>query len=67
MPWRKDFVRGWDPISSGEFGLPEKPGLGLELDEFVCAAHPYRRSTFPSLWDARWLTEFTQRDRSAES
>ena len=47
--------------------LPDKPGLGLELDESVCAAHPYRKNTFPSLWDAQWLSEFTQKDRSAKS
>ena len=39
----------------------------MELDEAVCAAHPYRQNTFPCLWDAQWLDEFTQKDRSAES
>jgi galactonate dehydratase len=67
VPWRNDFVCGWNPLEQGEFLLPDKPGLGLELDESVCAAHPYRRNTFPSLWDARWLSEFTQKDRSTKS
>ncbi len=65
VPWRSDLVRGWNPLRRGEFALPDKPGLGLELDEAVCAAHPYRKNTFPSLWDAKWLSEFTQKDRSA--
>jgi galactonate dehydratase len=65
VPWRSDLVRGWTAARGGEFVLPDKPGLGLELDEAACAAHPYRKNTFPSLWDAKWLTEFTQKDRSA--
>jgi galactonate dehydratase len=65
VPWRSDLVRGWTGARGGEFVLPDKPGLGLELDEAVCAAHPYRKNTFPALWNAKWLTEFTQKDRSA--
>jgi len=65
VPWRSDLVRGWTGARGGELVLPDKPGLGLELDEAACAAHPYRKNTFPSLWDAKWLTEFTQKDRSA--
>ena len=64
VPWRNDLVCGWNPIRSGEFALPDKPGLGIELDDAVCAAHPYRKNTFPSLWNAHWLAEFTQKDRS---
>jgi galactonate dehydratase len=63
VPWRNDLVRGWNPLRRGEFLLPEQPGLGIELDEAVCAAHPYRKNTFPSLWDDQWLEEFTQKDR----
>ncbi|MHB0956934.1 MAG: mandelate racemase/muconate lactonizing enzyme family protein [Pirellulaceae bacterium] len=64
VPWRNDLVGGWNPIRHGDFMLPDQPGLGIELDDAVCAAHPYRKNTFPSLWDAQWLTEFTQKDRS---
>jgi galactonate dehydratase len=60
VPWRNALVRGWNPIKDGEFSLPDKPGLGLELDEEVIAAHPYKPNTFPSLWESAWLTEFTQ-------
>ena len=65
VPWRKDLVCGWNPIADGRFALPEGPGLGLELDTEVCRAHPYKKCSFPSLWDKRWLQEFTQKDRSA--
>ncbi|MHC4445840.1 MAG: mandelate racemase/muconate lactonizing enzyme family protein [Planctomycetota bacterium] len=64
VPWRNDFVFGWNPIRNGEFALPEEPGLGLELNTEVCANHPYQKCTFPPLWDKTWLTDFTQSDRS---
>jgi galactonate dehydratase len=60
VPWRNKFVCGWNPIRDGEFVLPDRPGLGIELDDATCAAHPYRKHSFPSLWDGRWLSEFTQ-------
>jgi galactonate dehydratase len=63
VPWRNDLVCGWNPVRQGEFLLPEKPGLGIELDTSVCVAHPYKQNPFPSLWDKKWLEEFTQRER----
>ena len=65
--YRDDLVCGWNPFAEGYFILDDKPGLGLELDEAVIAKHPYRPNTFPSLWDRRWVAEFTKRtDRQAE-
>ena len=63
VPWRNDLVCGWNPLRQGEFLLPEKPGLGIELNPAVCAAHPYKKNAFPSLWDAKWLESFTQDGR----
>ena len=60
VPWRKDLVGGWDPVRGGEFALPEGPGLGVELNVEACARHPYKKNSFPSLWDQRWLAEFTR-------
>jgi galactonate dehydratase len=60
VPWRNDLVCGWNPARRGEFSLPEKPGLGIELDTEACARHPYRKGAFPSLWDGRWIEEFTK-------
>ena len=74
VPWRAELVGGWNPAGRGEFALPEKPGLGIELDLEACARHPYRKGSFPSLWDGRWIDEFTkaltteaQRDREEEN
>jgi galactonate dehydratase len=58
-PWRQELVGGWNLARGGEFGLPDKPGLGMELDDAACAAHPFKQSTFPSLWDERWIKQFT--------
>jgi galactonate dehydratase len=59
VDWRNDLVSGWNPLAEGVFSLPDKPGLGIELDEVVIAAHPYRPLAFPSLWDTTWRDEFT--------
>lgn len=61
VPWREELVGGWSPVRDGQLVLPEKPGLGVELDEAALARHPYAPGTFPSLWDKGWLTNFTQR------
>jgi galactonate dehydratase len=68
VPWRSELVcvagassprAGWDPSRRGEFALPDNPGLGIELNVEACARHPYQRHTFPSLWDQRWVKQFT--------
>jgi galactonate dehydratase len=60
IPWRNDFVGGWNPCERGEFQLPTAAGLGIELNLTAIAAHPPQKNPFPSLWDNRWLTEFTK-------
>lgn len=65
VDWRKDLVSGWSPLERGRFTLPDKPGLGIELDVAAIAAHPYRSLAFPSLWDTTWRDEFTGTSRLA--
>ncbi len=60
VPWRNDLVRGWNPVDHGRLVIPESPGLGIDLDLDAIASHRYVAHAFPSLWDKRWLTEFTQ-------
>ena len=60
IPWRNEYVHGWNPCRNGEYAPPTGPGLGIDLDTAVCAAHPYQKNPFPSLWDDRWLKEFTK-------
>ena len=59
VDWRNELVGGWSPLRHGQLALPERPGLGFELDEAAIAAHPYRPLAFPSLWDDSWRDEFT--------
>jgi galactonate dehydratase len=59
-PWRNELVGGWNPIERGQFVLPDKPGLGIELNVEACQRHPFVKNTFPSLWDKRWIAEFTK-------
>lgn len=65
VPWRADLVNGWNPISNGELVLGDAPGLGIELNEAALAEHPYVPGAFPSLWDERWIDDFTQNVRKA--
>ncbi len=60
VPWRNALVCGWQPLRDGEFFLSDAPGLGIDIDEEVIAAHPYVKNAFPSLWDGEWITNFKQ-------
>jgi galactonate dehydratase len=62
VPWRNELVCGWNPIRRGEFILPDKPGLGIELNTELFAKYPYQKNSFPSLWDKNWQEEFTMND-----
>ena len=64
VPWRSRLVCDWDPIRSGQFILPDAPGLGVELHEATIAEHPYVPNAFPSLWDNAWVAQFTQDRRN---
>jgi galactonate dehydratase len=59
VPWRSELVCGWNLGRGGEFLVPNRPGLGVDLDRAACVQHPYRRHSFAALWESRWLTEFS--------
>ena len=42
VPWRADVVDHPIEITDGYVDVPTRPGIGLELDEAVAAAHPGR-------------------------
>lgn len=63
-PWRNELVSGWKPMADGRYILPDKPGLGIELDDAACARHPYVKHAFPSLWDKRWVAELTRSEQA---
>jgi galactonate dehydratase len=41
VPWYFDVVRGPIRMIDGCWQVPDAPGLGIEVDEAACAAHPY--------------------------
>lgn len=52
-PWLKEVIRGTPEVKDGCFELPQKPGLGIELDEDAAREHPPREGFF-NLWDPNW-------------
>jgi galactonate dehydratase len=63
VSWRSELVHGGPAAKNGEFAAPDGPGLGVELDPATCAKHPYKKNSFPSLWDGRWIEEFTKKGK----
>ncbi len=41
VPWYFDVVQGPIRMVDGFWQVPEAPGLGIEVDEAVCAKHPF--------------------------
>ena len=41
VPWYDAVVRGPIHMIDGYWQIPEGPGLGVEVDERICEAHPY--------------------------
>jgi len=51
--WVREAVPGCPVPVDGYFPLPEKPGLGIELNEDVIKAHPYQERFF-NMWEDDW-------------
>jgi galactonate dehydratase len=51
--WVKEAATGCPEVIDGYFSLPNGPGLGMELNEDLIAAHPYREGAF-NLWEDDW-------------
>ncbi len=45
VEWRKDVVNENLEYKDGFITIPDKPGLGIEIDEEACLAHPYHPHT----------------------
>ena len=43
--WRKDVVNEQLEYSDGYMKIPDRPGLGIEINEDECAKHPYKPHT----------------------
>ena len=58
--WVKQAAPGLPEVQDGYFPLPEKPGLGVELDEHVFEEHP-RAQIFFNLYSENWHRRQAQR------
>ena len=45
VDWRKDVTNEKLKYKDGYITIPDKPGLGIEIDEEACLAHPYTPHT----------------------
>jgi galactonate dehydratase len=48
VPWFDAVVRGPIRMVEGHWELPEAPGLGLEVDERICDAYPFKQEVVHS-------------------
>ncbi len=55
VPWFQDVVEGQPAFSNGYIHLPEKPGLGIEVNERIAARYPYRQEPLEVIEAARTL------------
>lgn len=61
--WVKQAAPGLPDVVDGHFALPDKPGLGVELDERVFEAHP-RATIFFNLFADDWHRRQAERQSS---
>ncbi len=52
-PWVKQAIAGAPDVKEGYFDLPDRPGLGVELNEELIAEHPYQPGFF-NIWQDGW-------------
>ena len=45
VEWRKDVVNEQLEYADGYIKIPDKPGLGIEINEEECLKHPYQPHT----------------------
>jgi len=45
VPWRKDVTNESLHYENGFIDIPDKPGLGIEINEDECLKHPYKPHT----------------------
>ena len=42
VPWRDEMLTTPLPVHNGEMALPDKPGLGIDLNMAALVQHPYQ-------------------------
>jgi galactonate dehydratase len=58
VPWRDEVVTpAWKPVD-GYLTIPDRPGLGLDVNEEVALEHPYQPVDLPSGYSANWSSGY---------
>jgi galactonate dehydratase len=55
-PWALELFDGVPRVVDGYVEVSNRPGIGVELDEAACAAHPYGENNFLRLFEEGWET-----------
>lgn len=58
-PWAHSVVRGAPRVVDGYLEIPDRPGLGIELDEREAEKHPYADTHFLRLFEPGWESRGT--------
>lgn len=58
MPWRKELVRGALSVEGGTFLVPDRPGIGVELNLEAIREHPPVEGAFLPMWETEWEKRF---------
>lgn len=67
-PWIDEVVSGGPRAVNGEIVVPDRPGLGVELNEAAALAHPFKESWGgKTLFSRDWHASLPDRDRLAGS
>jgi galactonate dehydratase len=58
VEWRGELVEGAPQIRNGTYSIPDRPGLGLQLNLDAVAEHPYDAHAFLPMWREAWADRF---------
>lgn len=53
-PWEKEIVRNHVEVKDGYIEIPDRPGLGIDLDVEEIAKHPYQQENYLPLFKPGW-------------
>ena len=53
-PWVHELFRGMVVVKDGYLAVPQRPGLGIEINEAEAAKHPYGADNFLRLFSVGW-------------
>ena len=61
-PWEKQIVVDPVEVVEGYIGIPDRPGLGIDLNMEELERHPYRQENYLPLFKPGWEKRQTQQD-----